>query len=172
MVDYYSVDPFRFLLLSFLFWFSYQCFFIPAIQYITTISQYTYIIYKFIYVLIHQYLQYLVTTMKSPLALFWIGIWFSYLCLEVSIINSVSTMVRMPFPQNWMMENVQENPTLDEKQRVPLDVHTNQSIDNNFPTDKSQNHPNIFFIIIPISSQYDPFFRPQSHVLSTWSQPQ
>ena len=81
-------------------------------------------------------------------------------------------MVRMPFPQNWMIENVQENPTLDEKQRVPLDVHTNQSIDNNFPTDKSQNHPNIFFIIIPISSQYiqyDHFFRPQSHVLSTWS---
>ena len=76
-------------------------------------------------------------------------------------------MVRMPFPQNWMMENVQENPTLDEKQRVPLDVHTNQSIDNNFPTDKSQNHPNIFFIIIPISSQYHPnmipFFVP-SHM--------
>ena len=76
-------------------------------------------------------------------------------------------MVRMPFPQNWMIENVQENPTLDEKQRVPLDVHTNQSIDNNFPTDKSQNHPNIFFIITPISSQYHPnmitFFVP-SHM--------
>ena len=72
-------------------------------------------------------------------------------------------MVRMPFPQNWMMENVQENPTLDEKQRVPRDVHTNQSIDNNFPTEKSQNHPSIFFIIIPISSQYDPYIVP-SHM--------
>lgn len=46
-----------------------------------------------------------------------------------------------------------KNSTLDEKQRVPLDVHTNQSIDNNFPTEKSQYHPIFFHYhpnIIPI----------------------